>query len=53
MTLPSRQQKLNKNQIKSIESAVEDSGIRAVHPEKMEAFAEYLVQKLKEKSSDK
>ena len=53
MTLPSKQQKLNKKEIKSIESAVEDSGIGAVHPEKMEAFAEYLVEKLKEKSFDK
>lgn len=53
MTLPSRQQKLNKNQIKSIESAVEDSGIRAVHPEKMEAFAEYLVERLKKKHTNK
>ena len=53
MTLHSRQQKLNKNQIQSIELAVEESGITAVHPEKMEAFAEYLVQKIKEKSSDK
>lgn len=53
MTLPSKQQKLNKNEIKSIESAVEDSGISAVHPEKMEAFAEYLVEKLKNNLTNK
>ena len=53
MTLHSRQQKLNKNQIQSIENAVKDAGIQQIHPEKMEAFAEYLVQKIKEKSSDK
>jgi hypothetical protein len=53
MTLPSKQQKLNKNEIKSIESAVKDSGISAVHPEKMEAFAEYLVEKLKNNLTNK
>ena len=53
MTLHSRQQKLNKNQIQSIENAVKDAGIQQIHPEKMEAFAEHFVQKIKEKSSDK
>ena len=31
----------------SIENAVKDSGIRAVHPDKLEEWAEHLVRKLK------
>ena len=46
MSLPSNSQKLNKTQIESIENAVKDVGIKAIHPDKMEAFAEYLVEKL-------
>jgi len=45
MTLP-KGNGLSENEIISIENAVKDSGIKAVHPEKMEAFAEYLVKKL-------
>lgn len=48
MTLPSQGKKLTANEIESIEIAMRDSGIRAIHPEKMEAFADMLVQKLKE-----
>ena len=44
MTLPSKNKKLCDDEIKSIEKAVEDSGIRAVHPDKLEEWAEYLVQ---------
>jgi hypothetical protein len=47
MTLPSKNKKLCNDEIKSIEKAVEDSGIRAVHPDKMEEWAEHLVRKLK------
>ena len=50
MTLPSDGQKLTKNEIESIQIAVNDIGIRAVHPEKMEAFADYLVKKMKEQN---
>ena len=50
MTLPSDGQKLTTNEIKSIQIAVNDVGIRAVHPEKMEAFADYLVKKMKEQN---
>ena len=46
MSLPSNSKKLNKTQIESIENAVKDVGIKAIHPDKMEAFAEYLVTKL-------
>lgn len=53
MTLPSQGKKLNRNEIISIENAVDEAGIQQIHPDKMEAFADYLVQKLKEQSSDK
>ena len=33
--------------MKSIENAVKDAGIRAIHPDKMEEWAEHLVRKLK------
>ena len=39
---------MNENEVESIENAVKDAGIRAIHPEKMEAFAEVLVNRLKE-----
>jgi len=51
MTLPSNNKRLSKTEIESIEKAVEDAGIRHIHPEKMESFAEYLVQKLKEQNT--
>tara|TARA_B100001094_G_C18032603_1_gene720913 strand:+ start:761 stop:955 length:195 start_codon:yes stop_codon:yes gene_type:complete len=47
MTLPLNGKKLSKNEEKSIKSAVKDAGIGAVHPEKMEALAESMVEKLK------
>lgn len=47
MSLPSNSKKLNKNQIESIENAVKDVGIKAIHPDKMEEFAAYLVDKVK------
>lgn len=47
MTLYSKNKKLCNDEIKSIEKAVEDLDIRAVHPDKMEEWAEYLVRKLK------
>ena len=50
MTLPSQGKKLTENEIESITIAVNDVGIRAIHPEKMEAFAEYLVAKMKEQN---
>ena len=50
MTLPSQGKKLTQNEIESITIAVNDVGIRAIHPEKMEAFAEYLVAKMKEQN---
>jgi len=47
MTLPNNGKKLTQNEITSIEIAMKDSGIRAIHPEKMEAFAHLMVQNLK------
>ena len=50
MTLPSQGKKLTENEIYSITNAVKESGIQQIHPEKMEAFAEDLVQKAKEEN---
>lgn len=44
MTLP-KNKKLKNEHIESMKIAVEQAGIVAIHPEKMEEFAEYLVQK--------
>ena len=44
MTLP-KDKKLKDEHIESMKIAVEQYDIRAIHPEKMEEFAEYLVQK--------
>tara|TARA_S200002703_G_scaffold88157_1_gene76098 strand:- start:210 stop:611 length:402 start_codon:yes stop_codon:yes gene_type:complete len=46
MTLPNSNQKLGKNEIESITNAVKDAGIQQIHPNKMEAYAEYLVEKM-------
>ena len=47
MTLP-KNKKIAHNEIKSIKLAVDDAGIQAIHPDKMEDFAEYLVQKARQ-----
>jgi hypothetical protein len=47
MSLPLNSKKLSKTQIKSIENAVKEVGINAIHPDKMEEFAAYLVDKVK------
>ena len=44
MTLP-RNKKIEHDQIESMKIAVDQYDIRAIHPDKMEEFAEYLVQK--------
>ena len=44
MTLP-REQKIKEQDIESMKLAVEEAGIVALHPDKMEEFAEHLVQK--------
>ena len=52
MTLPNDGKKLDANEIYSIENAVQEAGITQIHPEKMESFAEYLVQKLKQQNTE-
>lgn len=49
MTLPSDSRKLDDNEIYSINNAVKEAGIVQIHPDKMEAFADHLVQQLKQK----
>ena len=43
MTLP-RDKKIEHEHIESMKIAVDQAGIQAIHPDKMEEFAEYLVQ---------
>lgn len=49
MTLPSEGQKLTDQEIQSMNSAVQETGIQAIHPDKMEAFAYHLVNQLNER----
>jgi len=46
MTLP-KDRKLKAQDMESIRKAVDESGIKAIHPDKMEEWAEHLVRKLK------
>jgi hypothetical protein len=48
MTLP-RNKKIKQEHIESMKIAVNQVGIVAIHPDKMEEFAEYLVQKARTK----
>ena len=48
MTLPKDGRKLTENEISSIENAVGEAGIQQIHPDKLESFAEYLVQQVRE-----
>ena len=48
MTLP-KNKKIEHDQIESMKIAVDQYDIRAIHPEKMEEFAEYLVQQARTK----
>ena len=50
MTLP-KQQKIKEQNIQSMKIAVEQAGIQAIHPDKMEEFAEYLVQNARKQES--
>lgn len=47
MTLPKNGRKLTENEEKSMKIALKEVGIRAIHPERMEALADYLVEKVK------
>ena len=48
MSFDRKNQKLKDREIESMHIAVSQAGIRAIHPDKMEHFAESLVQRLKE-----
>ena len=47
MTLPQNGKKLSKIEEESMEIALKEAGIRAIHPERMEAVADSMVEKLK------
>jgi hypothetical protein len=47
MTLP-KQKQIDERHIESMKIAVEQAGIRAIHPDKMEEFAEYLVRQARQ-----
>ena len=47
MTLPKNGKKLSEMEEKSMKIALKEAGIRAIHPERMEALADYLVEKAK------
>ena len=47
MTLPKNGKKLTKIEEESMEIALKETGIRAIHPERMEALADSMVEKLK------
>lgn len=47
MTLP-KEKNICPEEMSSIERAIQDVGISAVHPDKMEDYAEHLVRKLRE-----
>ena len=48
MTLPQNGKKLSKIEEESMEIALKESGIGAIHPERMEALADSMVEKVKE-----
>ena len=52
MTLPSEGQKLTDQEIQSMNIAVKEAGIQAIHPDKMEAFAHHLVNQLNERDTN-
>ena len=47
MTLPKNGKKLSEMEEKSMKIALKEADIRAIHPERMEALAHYLVEKAK------
>ena len=50
MTLP-KDKTIKHEHIESMKIAVEQADIRAIHPDKMEEFAEHLVQKARNQES--
>lgn len=53
MTLPSEGKKLTKNEEESMNIALNEVGIRAIHPDRMEALGAHLVEKLKGHATNK
>ena len=53
MTLPSHGKKLTENEEISMKIALKEAGIRSIHPERMEALADHLVEKLKKSTPEK
>ena len=49
MTLP-KDKKPKQQEIESMKLAVNESDIRAIHPDKMEDFAAHMVEQLKEET---
>ena len=47
MTLPQNGKKLKEIEKKSMKIALKEADIRAIHPERMEALADSMVQRLK------
>ena len=50
MTLP-KESKVQDQHIESMKIAVQQAGITAIHPNRMEEFAEYLVQQARQSES--
>ena len=50
MTLPKNGRKLTEMEEKSMKIALKEADIRAIHPERMEALAHYLVEKVKKQN---
>ena len=50
MTLPQNGKKLTEKEAESMEIALKEAGIVAIHPERMAALADMLVSKLKNTS---
>ena len=51
MTLQPKK-KISNEESQSMEKAVQDADIRAIHPDKLETFAAHLVNKLREDESE-
>jgi len=53
MTLPSNGKKLTEKEAESMQIALKEADIRAIHPERMEAFAHQMVENLKQSTLEK
>ena len=53
MTLPANGKKLTEKEAESMQIALKEADIRAIHPERMEAFAHQMVENLKKSTPEK